>query len=82
MTDFPYLSVIFLAPLLGAVFMIFLSEENKTAIRRIAAGATLISLALSILLLFKFDQVAGGFQFVEKIDWIPSLVISWHLGVD
>ncbi|HLG21832.1 MAG TPA: NADH-quinone oxidoreductase subunit M [Candidatus Manganitrophaceae bacterium] len=82
MTDFPYLSVIFLAPLLGAVFMIFLSEENKTAIRRIAAGATLISLALSILLLFKFDQVAGGFQFVEKIDWIPSLGVSWHLGVD
>jgi NADH-quinone oxidoreductase subunit M len=26
--------------------------------------------------------VAGGYQFVDKIDWIPSLGIAYHVGVD
>ena len=82
MAEFPYLTVIFLAPLIGAVVMLALPEERKEAIRWTAATVTSVSLFLSIILLFQFDRTAGGFQFVEKIDWIPALGISWHLGVD
>ncbi|MBI3804772.1 MAG: NADH-quinone oxidoreductase subunit M [Nitrospirae bacterium] len=82
MAGFPYLSVIFLAPLLGAIIILTLSEERKEAIRWTAAATTLVSLLLSLVILFQFDKTAGGFQFEEKLEWIPALGINWHLAVD
>ena len=42
----------------------------------------LIVFILSILLLNNYDQNSSNFQFVENIDWIPSLNIYYFLGVD
>jgi NADH-quinone oxidoreductase subunit M len=41
-----------------------------------------LTLVISIYLFIAYDQQAGGFQFVERVAWIPALDIAYHNGVD
>ena len=31
---------------------------------------------------FGYDKAAAGYQFIERIPWVPQLGISYHVGVD
>jgi len=81
--DYPWLSVLLFLPLAGVLYLLVATrKENVTLIR---AGATWFALATflaSILVWWKFDSAAGGFQFVERHAWIPALGISYHVGID
>ncbi|MGI6648543.1 MAG: complex I subunit 4 family protein [Bacillota bacterium] len=80
--SFPYLSVILLAPLVGALATIFVPREEVWTIKAVAAISTLVSLALSVLIYIAYDPVVGGMQFKEDILWIRDLGVSYSLGVD
>lgn len=62
--------------------LLFLPKENKVNIKAVALAASLISFALSLAMYFSFGKFGAGFQFEEKAAWIPSLGVSYHLGVD
>ena len=79
---FPYLSVILLTPLVGALALIFVPREEVWTIKAIAAVSTLVSLILSVLIFLAYDQTIGGMQFKEDILWIKDLGVSYSLGVD
>ncbi|MDE2027560.1 MAG: NADH-quinone oxidoreductase subunit M, partial [Candidatus Omnitrophica bacterium] len=51
-------------------------------IRRLSTAAVLLAFILSIWVYAAYDHVAGGFQFVQNLPWVPALGISYHLGVD
>jgi len=51
-------------------------------VRATALGASLVSWALSLLLLVGFLPSHPNFQFVERADWIPAFGIQYKLGVD
>ena len=51
-------------------------------IKTLAAGVGAIDLVLALLLYFSYDKVSAGYQFIEKIPWVPQLGISYHVGVD
>jgi NADH-quinone oxidoreductase subunit M len=76
------LSLIIWAPLAGALIVLMLPKENTKAIQAVSFLAAGISLAASLALLPHFDRAAAGMQFVEKWSWIPSLNVSYFLGVD
>ncbi len=78
---FPLLSIIVVLPLAGALVTLFLGK-NRTAIKVWALVVTLASLALAGLLWGFFDYGRTGMQFVDRIDWIEPLGISYHVGVD
>ena len=80
--SFPYLSIIVLSPFVGAVIIMALPKEKHLAVKLVAAVCAFISLALSIYVVFAYDQTAGGMQFEEQMRWIPGLGISYHLGAD
>ncbi|MFQ5586864.1 MAG: NADH-quinone oxidoreductase subunit M, partial [Thermodesulfobacteriota bacterium] len=82
MENFPIITTIILAPTIAVLILLFVKEENLNLIRGIAVVATAIPLALSLYLLFAFDRAKGGFQFVEKVEWIKSLGVSYHVGAD
>ncbi len=82
MQHFPVLSLILLAPFLGALLTMFQPKEAYYRVRIIPAIAAGITLILSIYLLLKYDRSIGGFQFIEHYPLIPQLGISYHLGVD
>lgn len=82
MEGFPILSVIIGLPLAAVLLMLFIDESRVSLFRGISVVATGICLVLSIVLLFSYDMDKGGFQFIEKIEWVRSMGISYHVGVD
>lgn len=80
--NFPLLSAIMFAPFIGALLITMLPRGNKMGVRWIALISTGISLILAMYMTFIYSIEKGGYQFVEKIEWVKSLGISYHLGVD
>ncbi|HEX9531921.1 MAG TPA: NADH-quinone oxidoreductase subunit M [bacterium] len=75
------LSLIIFLPLAGGIFILFTSKANEAMMKGVALGA---SLGSTILLLFVtvLYKIGGGMQFVEQHSWIPTLGITYHVGVD
>src|SRR3954469_1207277 len=84
MTTWPILSVTTFLPLVGAL-IVYLSRGDDEASRRnsrwIALSTTLITFAVSVILVMRFDASSADFQFVEKANWLAT-GITYHMGVD
>jgi NADH-quinone oxidoreductase subunit M len=83
LSNIPILSLIVYLPLLGALAIVFLVPREKAgAIKALATGAALLDFVVSLPLWFAFDRGAAGYQFVERVSWIPSLGVEYHFGID
>lgn len=82
MEGFPIISAIILSPLIAVIILLFIDDARVALVRAIAVASTTISLVLSIYLLFAYDMAKGGYQFIERIEWVKSLGISYYVGVD
>jgi NADH-quinone oxidoreductase subunit M len=82
MEGFPFLSVIVFTPIVTGLFLLLIPGDRKNLIRWIALAAATLALGLSVWVYFGYDQAAGGYQFIERVEWIPKLGISYHIGVD
>lgn len=80
--QFPILSVLIFTPLAAGLILLLLPEEKKNWIKGIALAAALIVLGLSIWLYASYDIAQGGYQFMERVDWLPAFGISYYVGVD
>jgi NADH-quinone oxidoreductase subunit M len=76
------LSLILLSPTVVALVLLFLPRQERALLRWTALLGSLVTLVLSLVLWFDFDGAVSGFQYVELLDWYPSLNASYHLGVD
>jgi len=76
------LTLIMLAPVIGAVIVLLIPKDQDLAIKMVALASVGFSLLLSVYIFLSYDRVLGGFQFVEKTPWIESLGISYQVGVD
>ena len=79
---FPFLSIILFLPLLGAAVLMFVPKENSSAIRLIANLFALAGFLVSVPLWFWYNVQDAGYQFVERMPWIPSVGAQYFLGVD
>ena len=85
MTNFPWLSVITFAPMIGVLFILLIRGNPEVVARNtraVALWTSLITFAVSMGIWVKFDNAIVGFQFEEKAVWIESLGLAYHLGVD
>jgi NADH-quinone oxidoreductase subunit M len=80
--QFPLLSFIVFTPMITGLLILLIPGERKTEIRMAALAAGAIALALSIWAYFAYDVAAGGYQFVERYNWLPQLGISYYVGLD
>ncbi|NDF43351.1 MAG: NADH-quinone oxidoreductase subunit M [Actinobacteria bacterium] len=71
-----------LLPLIGAGLIALLPVTNAKLVKQSALLVSLLVAALGIIITVGFDRGATGFQYVERYSWIPSLGISYQLGVD
>ncbi len=76
------LSWITFFPLLGILAILFVPKGKDDIVKWISVGVTLVPLLLAIKLTTLFNYSVGGFQFVEKALWIPSLNVEFHMGID
>ena len=77
------LSVILWLPVAGAAALLCVPRDRLAALRGVALATALADLAAACWAGAALDRArAGTLQFVERATWIPSIGISYHLGVD
>ena len=84
MASWPILSITTFLPLVGALFVMALNgetEAGKRNARWVALWTTIVTLAVSLVMLPKFDPSVADFQFVEKQPWLAGTIV-YHMGVD
>ncbi len=79
---FPILSISIFLPLIAGVLILCLPADRRDWIRRIALIAAGITLVLTFIVYFSYNPNTGGYQFLEKTDWVPALGISYYVGLD
>jgi NADH-quinone oxidoreductase subunit M len=85
MASWPILSVVTFLPLVGALFCMVVQGPKEAVDRNCRSAALITSLVtflVSLLLWVHFDPTKAGFQFEEKVAWIPALNIGYHMGID
>jgi len=80
--DWPILSVLFWLPIAAGVLLLLVGDRNAAFGRWLALGASLLTLALSVVLWREFDPTSAAMQFVERQPWIGAFNAWYTLGVD
>jgi NADH-quinone oxidoreductase subunit M len=83
MASWPILSVTTFLPLAGALFIMALRDDEgaRRNARWVALWTTVITFAVSLILVWRFDPGSPEFQFVEKKAWLGGYG-TYHMGVD
>ncbi len=76
----PLLSLLVLIPLIFSGISFF--TKNREQSRVVALAGTLLTLVVTLYIYFTFDSSTAAIQFEELRNWVPSLGITYHLGVD
>jgi NADH-quinone oxidoreductase subunit M len=78
------LTIVTFSPLLGILVILFLKAEQKGVVRWVALLTSLLTLALSIMVLLRFDPSNPDMQLVVNVPWIEvsDFRITYQLGVD
>ena len=82
--SFPWLSVMLLLPIAGAIVVALLPTSVAPALpKQLAFGTSLVTLALGVVAALKYDSGSGAqFQLTEQHEWIKSFGAHYALGVD
>jgi NADH-quinone oxidoreductase subunit M len=79
---FPILSVIVFTPIVAGMLILLIPAQRKNEVRVTALAAATFALLLSIWVYFTYDSSVAGYQFQETYNWLPTLGIGYHVGVD
>ncbi|MEU8821465.1 NADH-quinone oxidoreductase subunit M [Actinoplanes sp. NPDC048796] len=82
MKDFPFLSILTLLPLVGAVVVACVPRAKAQLAKLVALGWSLVVLALSVVMWIAFQTGGDRFQFRESYAWIPSWDARFTLAAD
>jgi NADH-quinone oxidoreductase subunit M len=76
------LTAVTFLPAAGAVLVALVPRRQAPAHRALGLGVTLLTLAASLPLWSRFEADSADFQFEEIHRWMPSLGVSFHVGID
>src|SRR5437763_13725087 len=79
---FPWVTVLALIPLIGVVGVLTLPREREEDAKRIALGASLVTLVASIVMAAQFKTNGTRFQFTQDYDWIKAFGANYAVGVE
>lgn len=82
MTPFPWLTILTIVPVAGAIVLLGVTERNKNLARWLALAFSFLALALTLILWWHFNSATGGMQFQERYTWISTLGVQYHVGID
>jgi NADH-quinone oxidoreductase subunit M len=83
MGGIPILSVLTYTPLIGALVLMLLVPPRETQIiKGIAIISTALAFLFSLIVLCYFEAGTYKMQLVERASWIPSIGVTYFMGVD
>jgi NADH-quinone oxidoreductase subunit M len=80
MSDFPWLTVLWAVPLVGALVTAFVPKGSLA--KQIALVFSLVTLAVGIATATQFNSDDAGFQLTETHTWIEAFGVHYALGLD
>ncbi|MGB2568777.1 NADH-quinone oxidoreductase subunit M [Micromonospora citrea] len=82
MSDFPFLSVLTVAPLVGALVVAFLPRRRPELAKQVALAWSLLVLVLSVVMWVSFQVDGDRLQFRESYPWIPTWGVNFTFAAD
>ncbi len=79
------LTMIVFLPLVGALLIGVIPEDNEEAIKRTGLTMAVLAFLASLFLVSQFDYSARGYnnyQFEVDVTWIGAINSNYHIGVD
>lgn len=78
------LTLVTFFPLVGVAVLLGMRPAQRSAIRWVALGTTLITLGLAVWALAQFNAADPGLQLTVQAPWftVGGLAVAYHLGVD
>lgn len=78
------LTILTFVPTIGAIALAFGGREgeNDDQIRWGALGTAILTLILSVVVLFTFEKGSADLQMVDRFDWISAFNIQYFMGID
>jgi NADH-quinone oxidoreductase subunit M len=79
------LSLIVFLPAVGAAVVLAMPKAKESALKWVALGFAVVTLALTVVLAARFDySAAGTYQFGTALDttWIDAINAHFHIAVD
>src|SRR5690349_19275300 len=76
------LSLVLFLPLAGMLVVLAIPAENFKAHRLSSNVTCALTFFASLLLIFRFNTDASGYQLMERARWIPSIGAQYLLGLD
>ncbi|MFQ5660210.1 MAG: NADH-quinone oxidoreductase subunit M [Gammaproteobacteria bacterium] len=78
----PLLSLVTWAPILGGIWVLYAGDRQEQTVKYFSLAVSVLTFVFSALLVVQFDSSAYSLQFVEKVVWIKTFNIYYHLGID
>ncbi|WML65472.1 NADH-quinone oxidoreductase subunit M [Rhodococcus sp. AH-ZY2] len=82
MGNFPWLTTLWVVPLVGAVVVLAIPARMRSLAKGAALAVAAVVLVVACVLAIGFDPAGEQYQFVESHSWIPALGTRYTLGVD
>lgn len=82
MNNFPWLTVLWATPTVGAALVILMPAAQRVLAKWFALVISVAVLAITAVLAVDFQPGGEQYQFVESHRWIPSFGTGYILGVD
>jgi len=76
------LTLVTFLPTVGAVLVLLLPRRQEGTTKLVALVTTIVTFVVSLPVYWSFNPTSADYQFVEQRAWIPSLGVTYHLGVD
>jgi len=78
----PLLSLVTFLPAAAGLALLFVPRRAVGLLRSLSLAVTVLTFACSLRLYFGFDADAIGYQFEENRQWMPTLGVAYHVGID
>ncbi|TQM33148.1 NADH-quinone oxidoreductase subunit M [Nocardia bhagyanarayanae] len=82
MTTYPWLTTLWLIPVVGAVVVLALPAARRVLARSVALTFSVAALVLAVVLATRFEPGGEQYQFIESHEWIPAFGAGYTLGLD
>ena len=82
MNDFPWLTLLWVVPLVGAALVAFVPKAPGSALpKQLALGVSVLTLLIGIAIAAQYNT-GDGMQMTETHTWIEAFGVHYALGVD
>ncbi|MQY22095.1 NADH-quinone oxidoreductase subunit M [Nocardia macrotermitis] len=82
MNGFPWLTTLWVLPLVGAVVVVAVPRAWRTAARATGLVVAVATLVVAIVIAARFTPGGAQYQMVESHRWIPAFGAGYTLGLD